>query len=92
VFADISRWIFWLNLPILAIGFVGVVVFLNLKPSEGSLKEKLVKIDYLGCFLFVTSITSFLISISWGGVMYKWVGNRGIAQSNRAHYANYNYF
>jgi MFS family permease len=66
------RWIFYLNLPILGIGFVGVLVFLNQDLRQRGLLEKLRKIDYVGSFLFVSSLTSTLIALSWGGTMYSW--------------------
>lgn len=37
-----------------------------------SLSEKLRRIDYLGTIIFIGSTTSFLIPLSWGGVMYDW--------------------
>jgi MFS family permease len=66
------RWIFYLNLPVLGIGFVGVLVFLNQDLRQRGLLEKLRKIDYVGSFLFVSSSTSILIALSWGGAMYSW--------------------
>jgi hypothetical protein len=55
-----------------AIGFVGVIIFLNLGLRERTLVEKLSTIDYLGSFIFVASSTSVLVPLSWGGVMYSW--------------------
>ncbi|KUJ06829.1 MFS general substrate transporter [Mollisia scopiformis] len=66
------RWIFYLNLPIVAIGFLGVILFLRLSLKERSLTQKLLEIDYIGSFIFVSSATSFLIPLSWDGVMYPW--------------------
>lgn len=66
------RWLFWINLPISGIGFIGIIIFLNLAKRKGSLKEKMAEIDYLGSTIFVASLTSFLIPITWGGVMYPW--------------------
>jgi hypothetical protein len=51
---------------------VGVVLFLKLEPKSRSLKEKLSEIDYIGSIIFVASLTSFLVPVSWGGVMYPW--------------------
>ena len=66
------RWIFYLNLPIVAIGFTGIIVFLRLESRKRSLKQKLLEIDYLGSVAFLASSTSFLIAITWGGVNYAW--------------------
>jgi MFS family permease len=67
-----NRWIFYLNLPIVAIGFVGVTVSLKLEGTEKTFKERISEIDYLGSFIFVASTTSFLVPITWGGVMFSW--------------------
>lgn len=66
------RWIFYLNLPIVAIGFVGIIAFLKLESRKRTLKQKLAEIDYVGSVIFLASSTSFLIAITWGGVMFAW--------------------
>ncbi|TGO37839.1 hypothetical protein BHYA_0088g00370 [Botrytis hyacinthi] len=66
------RWIFYLNLPIIAVGFVGCVWFLKLERKERTIEEKLSEIDYIGSIIFVGSLTSFLIPLTWGGVSYSW--------------------
>jgi hypothetical protein len=54
------------------IGFIGTLGFLNLQRPSGSFSEKLLQIDYVAMFLFTASVTSFLIPITWGGIMYPW--------------------
>lgn len=49
-----------------------VLLFLNLNIIPSSLMEKLRRIDYVGTALFVGSIASFLIPLTWGGVLYDW--------------------
>jgi hypothetical protein len=49
-----------------------VILFLNLRLAPSSLVEKLRRIDYFGTVLFVGSISSFLIPLTWGGVSYAW--------------------
>ncbi|KAL4931818.1 major facilitator superfamily domain-containing protein [Aspergillus undulatus] len=66
------RWIFWLNLPFCGLGLLGIPVFLKLRHDPISLREKLRQVDYAGAILFTASLTSFLIPLSWGGVMYDW--------------------
>ena len=69
------RWLFYLNLPIVVVGFVFVPIFLRLKFKPEHLVTKLKKVDWLGAFLFVASSTSFLIPITWvssiSGTMYE---------------------
>ncbi|KAJ5660467.1 hypothetical protein N7507_006918 [Penicillium longicatenatum] len=66
------RWIFYINFPFIGIGAIFVFLFLNLKVLPGSLVEKIRQIDYVGTILFVGSLSSFLIPISWGGISYAW--------------------
>jgi MFS family permease len=66
------RWLFWVNVPIAGIGFVGIIMFLNLEKRKGSLRDKIVEIDYLGSLIFIVSLTWFLVPIAWGGVLYPW--------------------
>jgi hypothetical protein len=45
---------------------------LTLKLAPSSLLDKLRRIDYTGTILFVGSLSSFLIPLTWGGVSYDW--------------------
>lgn len=49
-----------------------VLLFLKLNFAPTSLVQKLRSVDYIGTVLFVGSTASFLIPLSWGGVMYDW--------------------
>jgi len=49
-----------------------VIAFLNLNTIPSSLVEKLRRIDYIGTVIFVGSLSSFLIPLTWGGVSYPW--------------------
>lgn len=53
-------------------GTVFVILFLTLKLAPSSLLDKLRRIDYTGTILFVGSLSSFLIPLTWGGVSYDW--------------------
>jgi multidrug resistance protein len=66
------RWTFYINLPFCGIGFVMVPLFIRLTTQKTSLKEKLLRVDWVGGFLFISSMTSFLIGLSWGGVEFAW--------------------
>ncbi|KAE8362114.1 major facilitator superfamily domain-containing protein [Aspergillus caelatus] len=66
------RWVFYINFPFIGVGVVFVAMFLNLSPIPGSVVEKLRSIDWLGAVIFIGSMTSFLIPLTWGGVLYAW--------------------
>lgn len=76
-FAEVNwRWIFYINLPFIGLSYVMVPLFLRLSLPKGRLAEKLRRIDWTGSVLFVGSTTSFLIPLTWGGVMYDWTSWR----------------
>ncbi|NUT36039.1 MAG: MFS transporter [Hamadaea sp.] len=61
------RWIFYMNLPIGAVGFVMLLVFLHLP-----VKKTEHKIDWLGAALLGVSITAMVLITTWGGKDYGW--------------------
>ncbi|KAJ5777805.1 hypothetical protein N7520_001051 [Penicillium odoratum] len=66
------RWIFWFNLPFCGLGLLLIPILLQLQRTPVPIRQSLAKVDYFGSFLFVASLTSFLIPITWGGIMYSW--------------------
>uniref|UniRef100_L2G8B6 MFS multidrug transporter n=1 Tax=Colletotrichum fructicola (strain Nara gc5) TaxID=1213859 RepID=L2G8B6_COLFN len=68
-------WIFWINLPIIAVGVVMIFFFLKQAKIPGDIAGKLAR---LGSFLFTACSTSFLFGISTGGVMYEWKSFRSL--------------
>lgn len=42
------------------------------------MREKLLRVDWIGGFLFISSLTSFLMGISWAGVQFPWSSFRTI--------------
>jgi EmrB/QacA subfamily drug resistance transporter len=61
------RWIFYMNLPIGAVGFVMLLFFLHLP-----VKKTEHKIDWLGAVLLGVSITAMVLITTWGGKEYAW--------------------
>ncbi|RMZ84492.1 hypothetical protein DV737_g1080, partial [Chaetothyriales sp. CBS 132003] len=66
------RWIFWINLPFIGLGYVLVPLFLRLNLVPSSIMSKLKRVDWIGSVIFIGSMVSFLIPVTWGGVMYSW--------------------
>ena len=66
------RWIFWINLPFCGLGFLTLPFCLRLKHPPGPLASKLLHFDWVGAILLTASTTSFLMPVSWGGVMFPW--------------------
>ena len=66
------RWVFIINFPFCALGLVTVPLVVRLKSRRSSIKEKLLRVDWFGGFIFVASFTSFLMGLTWGGVQFPW--------------------
>lgn len=66
------RWIFWINLPFCGLGFLTIPYCLRLQRPPGRLLSKLLHFDWVGAILLTASTTSFLMPVSWGGVMFAW--------------------
>ncbi|KAJ2893118.1 major facilitator superfamily transporter [Zalerion maritima] len=66
------RWIFWINLPAIAVGMIAVFFFLHQTSIPGGMVEKLKRFDYIGSVLFTVSSTAFLFGLTSGGVQYGW--------------------
>lgn len=49
------------------------VPFLNLKyRREGTIWDRLKRVDWAGNFVLITAVTSILIALTWGGTKYTW--------------------
>lgn len=66
------RWAFYIQFPFCGVGLVIVPLVVTMKTKQSSLKKKLLRIDWVGAALFNSSVTAFLIGITWGGVQYSW--------------------
>ena len=64
------HWIFWLNLPLcgLALVLIPFVVpsFPTMAPCSWS------QVDWVGAVVILSSTTSILLGLSWGGVTFPW--------------------
>jgi MFS family permease len=72
------RWVFYIMLPFCFIGFATIPWVLTLKAKTDTLQAKLKRVDWFGGALFISSMTSFLIAISWGGTQEPWASFRTI--------------
>jgi EmrB/QacA subfamily drug resistance transporter len=68
------RWIFWLNLPASAIGFLAIVLILNVKYKRSpTWRHALARVDFLGNIIFVPSMVSIFFGLIMGGTHgYPW--------------------
>lgn len=67
------RWVFYLNFPFMAVGLVMVPWVVKLqRPRNGSVAKQLKSVDWVGTLLFMGSVSSFLMGITWGGGQFAW--------------------
>ncbi|KAL9609533.1 MAG: hypothetical protein Q9167_005712 [Letrouitia subvulpina] len=67
------RWAFYLNLPVGGTALAMLVIFLQVNwQKETTIATKLRRIDFIGHSIFVASVVSVLIALSWAGTVYPW--------------------
>ncbi|OTA99866.1 hypothetical protein M426DRAFT_268491 [Hypoxylon sp. CI-4A] len=67
------RWVFYINLPIGALAFILLFVFLRVKWDKSSTAyEKMRRLDYVGNGILIASTVSVLIALTWADVLYSW--------------------
>lgn len=59
-------WLFWINLPFCGLAYIAIPLTITLKRKEGTVNMKLKEFDWIGTVIFVGSLTSFLIPLTWG--------------------------
>ena len=67
------RWVFYINFPIGGVALALLVGFLHVKHDTTiTFKQKIKKIDFTSNLLLVTSVTSVLIALTYGGTRFSW--------------------
>ncbi|KAI9340534.1 major facilitator superfamily domain-containing protein [Obelidium mucronatum] len=66
------RWCFYINLPFGAITIWTAAMFLDFPPPEGSIREKIRRIDFLGIVLMFATVVCFLTPLQLGGSTWAW--------------------
>ncbi|KAI0416971.1 MFS general substrate transporter [Xylaria grammica] len=75
------RWAFYINLPFGGASLVLLYFVLHVRHKpQGSVVDKLKKIDLFGNFLLAASVSSVLYALTYGGTRYNW-SNAGIIAS-----------
>ncbi|KAH7126220.1 major facilitator superfamily domain-containing protein [Dactylonectria estremocensis] len=66
------RWIFWINIPTLALSMLGASFLLGYDRPQQQFWCLLARVDWVGILLFVISAVSLLLPLSWGGSNFTW--------------------
>lgn len=73
------RWIFYINLPTSGLALVLIVALLRMRtPREGTVWERLARVDWVGNILLTLAVTSVLLALTWAGTVYPWSSWRTI--------------
>jgi hypothetical protein len=72
------RWCFYLNLPICGLVLPIQVFFLRIKHLQTPWKDVITQVDWIGNIIFIGSITSLLIGLTFGGTRQPWSSPRTI--------------
>ncbi|KAI5118634.1 hypothetical protein M0805_000010 [Coniferiporia weirii] len=70
------RWFFYLNIPVCGLVAIVVFVFLDLRTPRGTLKDKLLSLDWMGNAIVMSSTTAVVIGLTWGGIEVAWSSPR----------------
>ncbi|KAJ3191597.1 hypothetical protein HK101_007577 [Irineochytrium annulatum] len=66
------RWCFYINVPFGAITIAVVIAFLKFPPPEGSVRDKLGQIDFIGTLLLLAAVTCAITPVQLGGTTWEW--------------------
>ncbi|TGO11779.1 hypothetical protein BTUL_0102g00290 [Botrytis tulipae] len=67
------RWLFYLNLPIAGVTMVFMAISLRLHhEKESTWVRALLRIDWVGNFMFIASLCSLLVGLIFGGSVFSW--------------------
>ncbi|KAI9290915.1 MFS general substrate transporter [Neoconidiobolus thromboides FSU 785] len=66
------RWIFYINIPIVAVAVALIIFILPNHKTEDNIKDTLKRIDIFGTLTLVIGIILLVLGLNWGGKEYPW--------------------
>ncbi|KAK0629069.1 major facilitator superfamily domain-containing protein [Bombardia bombarda] len=66
------RWLFWINLPPIAISALGLGLLLGFDRPEIGVLAGLKKVDWVGILIFMPSAVAFLVPFTMAGIVFPW--------------------
>ncbi|KAF7554726.1 hypothetical protein G7Z17_g2706 [Cylindrodendrum hubeiense] len=66
------RWCFWINLPICAVTFILLLVFLDVHNPRTKLLEGAKAVDWVGTFSILAITLLLLVGLDLGGAIFPW--------------------
>ncbi|KAJ1664953.1 hypothetical protein IW140_002752 [Coemansia sp. RSA 1813] len=65
-------WVFYFSIPVGGVAGVFILLFLRLPRPQGSFKEKLKKVDFVGIVVLVGGTVMLMLAMSFGGSSHPW--------------------
>ncbi|ORY41976.1 MFS general substrate transporter, partial [Rhizoclosmatium globosum] len=72
------RWCFFINLPLGAITLFTVIMYLNFPPEDGSFKDKISRVDFLGALVLFAAVLCLVTPLQLGGSLWEWNASQTI--------------
>ncbi|KAJ7097289.1 iron permease [Mycena belliarum] len=66
------RWLFFLNIPLCAIAFLLVFLFLKVHTPREGFRNMISTVDWVGLTLLIAGTISITISLAWAGFQHPW--------------------
>lgn len=66
------RWCFYINLPICAVVLPILIFNLRIRQHKVTWSQLLTRVDWIGNFVFIGSMTAILVALFYGGTVYSW--------------------
>lgn len=66
------RWVFWINVPIGAVGLAIIIPVMKLQTPEMPFKAKLHRMDIPANLILLASVVGILFAVTDGGIIYLW--------------------
>ncbi|KAJ7464563.1 iron permease [Mycena latifolia] len=70
--ANSWRWLFFLNIPLCAIAFLLVFLFLKVQTLREGFRKMISTVDWVGLSLLVAGTISITIALTWAGFQHPW--------------------
>ncbi|KAJ2612933.1 hypothetical protein H4S08_002468 [Coemansia sp. RSA 1365] len=70
------RIIFWINLPVCVPTIIVMFFALKIPRPQGTIREKIRRMDILGSLVFQGFIIPIIIAFSWAGQGHKWISGQ----------------
>ncbi|KXS21699.1 MFS general substrate transporter [Gonapodya prolifera JEL478] len=72
------RWGFYIVLPFGGLALLGAIFGVKVAPPKGTIRDQILRVDYIGLVLLTGACTALMLALSWGGTTYAWASGEVI--------------